>query len=81
MEMKYSSVIDSRGRVTVPREVRQRLGLSAGDQVKFVVEDKRIFLQPSRPATNVFEKYIGVLGKFPGGKKQINAWIRSMRDE
>jgi AbrB family looped-hinge helix DNA binding protein len=65
----YSSAIDKRGRITVPREVRLRLGLSAGDRVEFVVEDERIIFRPARPVARVFEKYAGILGKFPGGKK------------
>jgi hypothetical protein len=30
---------------------------------------------------DVFEKYQGVLGTFPGGKRQINAWLRGLRDD
>jgi AbrB family looped-hinge helix DNA binding protein len=67
--MNYSSAIDKRGRITVPREVRLRLGLSAGDRVEFVVEDDRIVLRPVRPVTRVFEKQAGILGKFPSGRK------------
>ena len=77
VDMK-SAVVDKRGRITLPREVRQRLGLAAGDQVKFVVEGDQIVF---RPVTNVFEKWIGVSGKFLGGKKGIAAWIRDMREE
>ena len=77
VDMK-SGVIDKRGRITVPREVRQRLGLAAGDQVEFVVESDRIIVQA---VTNVFGKSKGVLGKFPGGEEGIRAWIRDMRDE
>jgi AbrB family looped-hinge helix DNA binding protein len=73
-----SAVMDKRGRITVPREIRQELGLAAGDQVEFVVDgDKIIF----RAVTNVFAKWIGVAGKFPGGEKGILEWIRDMREE
>ncbi len=67
--MNYSSAIDKRGRITVPREVRLRLGLSAGDRVEFVIEDERIILRPARPVTRLFEKHAGILGKSPEGKK------------
>jgi AbrB family looped-hinge helix DNA binding protein len=76
--MNYSSAIDKRGRITVPREIRVRLGLATGYRVEFVIEGERVVV---RPVTDVFEKYRGVIGKFPGGKKAINAWVRSMRDE
>ena len=36
VRMNYSSAIDKRGRVTVPLEVRIRLGLSAGDRVESI---------------------------------------------
>jgi len=35
-----SAVIDKR--ITLPLEIRQRLGLAAGGQVEFVIEDDRI---------------------------------------
>ncbi len=46
MKMNYSSVIDSRGRGTVPREIRRRLELSAGDRVEFVIEPERSYFGP-----------------------------------
>jgi AbrB family looped-hinge helix DNA binding protein len=52
----YSSILDSRGRVTVPREVRHHLGLNAGDRVEFVVNREQIVLRISRSATGEREK-------------------------
>jgi AbrB family looped-hinge helix DNA binding protein len=54
----------------MPREIRQRLGLSAGDRVEFVVEGDDVVLQRARPATDVSEKHKGGLGKFRGGRKR-----------
>ena len=79
--MKYSSSISSKGQVTVPLEVRNRLGLSAGDRVEFVIEGEKTLIRPSRGSSSPFEKYKGALATFPGGAKEINAWIREMRDE
>jgi len=78
--MSFSGGIDSRGRVTVPRQIRRRLGLSAGDRVDFVCESGLVILRSSRPPEDVFAKYRGALGKFPGGKKGIKAWLRDLRD-
>jgi len=36
--MAHSSVISSKGQVTVPQEIRIRLGLKEGDRIEFVVE-------------------------------------------
>jgi hypothetical protein len=30
---------------------------------------------------NPFAKYAGILPAFPGGKEEINAWVRSLRDD
>ena len=39
--MSNSSTISSKGQVTVPQEIRKRLGLEPGDRVEFVVEEGR----------------------------------------
>jgi AbrB family looped-hinge helix DNA binding protein len=70
VKMIYSSILDSRGRVTVPREVRHSLGLKTGDRVEFVVDREQIVLRISRSATGVREKYNGEFGTFLGGKKR-----------
>lgn len=79
--MKYSSVVSTKGQVTVPQEVRERLGLRVGDRVEFVVEGDRTIIRPERGAANPFEKYRGILGTFPAGKEEIGAWLRHLRDE
>lgn len=77
--MKHSSTISSKGQVTVPQHIRNRLGLSPGDRVEFVIEGERTVIRPVREAVNRFEKYRGALGRFPGGVKGINAWIEDLR--
>jgi antitoxin PrlF len=79
--MKHSSTISSKGQVTVPQEIRTRLGLSPGDRLDFVIEGERTLIRPARSTPNPFEKYRGVLGTFPGGKKEINAWLDELRNE
>jgi AbrB family looped-hinge helix DNA binding protein len=36
--MEIAKVIGSRGRITVPPEFRERLGLKPGDHVEFIIE-------------------------------------------
>ena len=79
--MKYSSTISSKGQVTVPQYIRHRLGLSAGDRVEFVIEGEHTVIRPARAADNTFDKYKGALGTFPGGRKEINAWVHDLRSE
>lgn len=78
--MQPSSTISSKGQVTIPIEVRHRLGLKEGDKVEFVVEDGRTFLRPAQPSPNPFQAYVGALPAF-SSRKEINAWIRQMRGE
>lgn len=80
-EMADSSVVSTKGQVAVPKKIRARLGLRVGDRVEFVVQGNHTIIRPVRPAGNPFAKYIGALPAFPGGAKEINAWVRSMRDE
>jgi antitoxin PrlF len=79
--MKNSSTISSKGQVTVPQEIRARLGLSAGDRVEFVAEGERTVIRPARSVSSAFDRYRGVLGTFAGGAKEINSWVREMRDD
>lgn len=79
--MKYSSSVSSKGQVTIPQEIRNRLGLAAGDRVDFVVEDGRTIIRPSRSDPDPFEKQMGILGPFPGGEAGIKAWIDNMRSD
>jgi antitoxin PrlF len=78
--MTPSSTISSKGQVTIPIEVRHRLGLKEGDRVEFVQEEGRTFLQPAQPERNPFEAYVGALPAF-SSRKEINAWIRQMRGD
>jgi AbrB family looped-hinge helix DNA binding protein len=78
--MPPSSTISSKGQVTVPIEVRHRLGLRAGDRVEFVFEDGRTVLRPQSSATNPFIAYLGACPAF-SSLDEINAWVREMRDD
>jgi antitoxin PrlF len=78
--MAPNSTISSKGQITVPLEIRRRLGLKEGDRVEFVVEGERTIIRPAQPAENPFDKYVGALPAFHS-KREINAWVRSLRDE
>ena len=79
--MNPSSTISSKGQVTIPQEVRLRLGLQEGDRIEFVVEGERTLIRPARQVHNPFERYASALGTFPGGAEEINAWVAELRDE
>jgi AbrB family looped-hinge helix DNA binding protein len=78
--MAYFSVINSKGQVTVPQEIRVQLGLKQGVRVEFVVEGGNTIIRPVRTAENPFEAYAGALeGAFPDGVLEINCWMDEMR--
>ena len=78
--MPPSSTISSKGQVTVPIEVRHRLGLRQGDRVEFVYEDGRTILRPQAPATNPFTAYLGAFPAF-SSREEINAFYSDLRDD
>jgi AbrB family looped-hinge helix DNA binding protein len=78
--MPPSSTISSKGQVTVPIEVRHRLGLRQGDRVEFVFEDGRTILRPQSSATNPFTAYLGAFPAF-SSREEINAFYRELRDD
>ncbi len=77
--MKNTATLTSKGQVTIPQEVRQRLGLKQGDQIAFEVEDGRTVLKPYRGEDNPFAAYAGALGSFET-KEDISAWLSDLRD-
>jgi AbrB family looped-hinge helix DNA binding protein len=78
--MPPSSTISSKGQITVPIEVRHRLGLKQGDRVEFVFEDAKTFLRPKRPETNPFAAFVGTYPAF-SSLEEILAWHRDLRDD
>lgn len=76
----YLSRITSRGRVTVPQEIRWRLGLRKGDRIEFVDEDRRTTVRRAVSRDNPFDKFIGAFPAFKS-RKEINTWIREMCDD
>ena len=73
------SAISSKGQVTIPVEIRRRLGVKAGDRVKFVVKDGMTTIQPDRDGEdNPFAKYIGASGG-PQPTGTAVAYYRALR--
>jgi AbrB family looped-hinge helix DNA binding protein len=73
-----SSTLSSKCQITIPLEVRNRLGLKAGDRVEFTFEAGRTVLLPARPEENPFTQFIGSLPPLPDGKTSLAFW-REMR--
>ena len=76
--MVYTSVVSTKGQVTIPQEIRVRLGLKEGDRVEFITEGEKTVIRPARSSENPFDAYVGALGGFKS-KEEVNAWLRDLR--
>jgi antitoxin PrlF len=72
------SKISSKGQVTVPIEIRHRLGLKPGDHIEFAVEGSLTVVRPARPEENPFAKWVGVAPYFKS-REEIIDYHRDIR--
>jgi len=57
--------ITSKGQITIPQTVRQRLGVKPGDKVEFIEINNKFFLK-KKVEQSPFAKYLGYLQKKQG---------------
>lgn len=48
--LQFLSTLGARGRVTIPPEIRQRLGIRPGDQIAFRVVDEKVTISRAENA-------------------------------
>ena len=60
-----SATITTKGQITIPKSIRDSLMLNTGDQIEFIVTDKREAL--IRPISKKVDDVFGILNK-PGRK-------------
>jgi antitoxin PrlF len=79
--LKKQAKVTSKGQVTIPREVRRRLGVRAGDRLQFEEDGDGVRVTAVRKESP-FAKYAGIgnpgIGK---GRKAIQKWLRELRGE
>ena len=71
--MDAAAKVTSKGQITVPKAVREALGIEAGDEVVFRVEGKRAILAK----TPSFLELAGTI-KVPAARRNV-AWDEVMR--
>ena len=58
-----TSTLTSKGRVTIPKRIRQRLGLRVGDRLEFRIDERgKLLVEPERASR---------LGRVPGLLKHL----------
>ncbi|NLT72264.1 MAG: AbrB/MazE/SpoVT family DNA-binding domain-containing protein [Verrucomicrobiaceae bacterium] len=71
--MDEVATLTSKGQVTIPKRVRDALGLEAGDEVHFKVEENRAVVAKSRD-------FLGLAGSVPvPATKRGTPWDEVMR--
>ena len=71
-----TSKLTSKGRITMPKEVRDRLGLRPGDKVEFMPDDS-CYVVRKHVAESPFRKYVGYLSDLAG--QDVDELVEEMR--
>jgi AbrB family looped-hinge helix DNA binding protein len=79
--MVFQSRVTSKGQITVPIDIRRKLGLRRGDKVEFRERGAETVITRASESTSPFDKYLGILRVKQ--KRQITSktWIANLRDE
>lgn len=81
MAARVEATLTSKGQITIPREVRRRLGLQTGDKLLFEHDGETVRVRPLR-RQSPFAKYRGIGNPGIGeGRKSISRWLRQLREE
>ena len=56
------SGITAKGQITLPKAVREVLGVQTGDRVRYIIQDGEVRIKPVRPISRLFGvvKYAGL---------------------
>ena len=79
---RHRARITSQGQITIPRAVREQLGVKAGDDVEFEAGPDGMLIRP-RPRRSVLD-FAGIAADtviaFPGDPQAARLLIRELRD-
>ncbi len=77
-----TATLTSKGQLTLPKDVRDDLGLKAGDKLDILKEDGKYVL---RPRTVAIETLAGILGRSPAGPmteaEEEEAFARALAED
>lgn len=81
--------VTEKGQVTIPKPIRDKLGIGPGSEVEFVERDDAVFLEKhangSAPTPKTFEEWAASVAgtidtKGMDGKQYVD-WLRGPRDD
>ncbi|MBI3644608.1 MAG: AbrB/MazE/SpoVT family DNA-binding domain-containing protein [Acidobacteriales bacterium] len=79
--MKRSAKLTSKGRITIPLEIRKALGVGPGDRLIFENVAGTIRVR-ALVRSSPFAQYRGIGNpKMPSGRTAIVAWLRRLRNQ
>ena len=58
--------------ITIPKSIREKLGIKVGDRLLIKLEDNKIVIEPIRP-NEALEKLLTIADRILGGPKKIDA--------
>ena len=70
---RATATISSKGQLTLPKEVRERLGVDKGDEVEFTLDDQGIHLRPRRQGENPFLTWLNQGPAFTTSSELLDA--------
>lgn len=79
---RISIPIDKAGRIVLPKEIRDRIGVQAGEEFEVIEESDRIILKPVVQEPRLVNKK-GILVVVPekGTEKSVPDFVRERREE
>lgn len=76
---EFVSTISSKGQVTIPADIRRKLGVNAADKIAFVVtEDERVEVRPVR---FTLESVLGSIEALPNESLDLEREIEEATEE
>ncbi len=69
------SGITSKGQTTLPKAVREALGVKPGDRVRYAIFDEKVMMMPAKPVSRLF----GAL-KYDGPPKTLEDMDRAITE-
>lgn len=73
--MKQITTLTSKGQVTIPKEIRDELGLRPHDKIRFFIVDGKVGLEKAYPSLE------DVAGSLPASGVPMEEWDRIIQDE